>query len=326
MIVASYWAESRKKVRKGGKQITVRRHGWSDVDQEQAEAMAEARALDTLNRILAGDNLDRIEPKVAYNGAEGVPIREEILSRHGKEVITRNAYGAKCLNTPDVLIADVDFALEASLLFKTFTFLALFLPLFFAGWLLGHTRLGILFGVISLLFVSVLSNTIIKLKVKMAGGYVAQVKKRILTFLSKNADWNIRVYRTPCGVRLIVTHQNFQSSDTIVKNFFESVGADPLYVKMCEKQACFRARLTAKPWRIGIKTRMKPRPGVWPIRPERQKERSSWIELYEKKAANYAACNYIESLGSGKIHPKIGAIVNLHDEESKAMLSTISIA
>lgn len=46
---------------------------------------------------------------MAYNGAQGVPIREEVLERHGDTVITRNGYGAKCLNTPDVLFADVDF-------------------------------------------------------------------------------------------------------------------------------------------------------------------------------------------------------------------------
>lgn len=44
-----------------------------------------------------------------YNGAEGVPIREEIVEVHGTTIITRNAYGAGCLNTPDVLFVDLDF-------------------------------------------------------------------------------------------------------------------------------------------------------------------------------------------------------------------------
>ena len=35
--------------------------------------------------------LERREPKVAYNGALGVPIREEVLSRHNNAVITRNS-------------------------------------------------------------------------------------------------------------------------------------------------------------------------------------------------------------------------------------------
>jgi len=36
-----------------------------------------------------------------------VPIREEIVSRHGDTIITRNSYGARCLNTPNALFADI---------------------------------------------------------------------------------------------------------------------------------------------------------------------------------------------------------------------------
>jgi hypothetical protein len=57
---------------------------------------------------MAGRPLIPREPKVPYNGAVGVPIREEILARYGAAVITRNSHGARCLNTPDILFADVD--------------------------------------------------------------------------------------------------------------------------------------------------------------------------------------------------------------------------
>jgi len=57
--------------------------------------------------VLSGEKLIRREPKIPYKGAAGVPIREEIVSRHGETIITRNAYGARCLNTPNVLFADV---------------------------------------------------------------------------------------------------------------------------------------------------------------------------------------------------------------------------
>ena len=36
-------------------------------------------------------------------GGIGLPIREEVLARNGDDVITRNSYGARCLNEPDVL-------------------------------------------------------------------------------------------------------------------------------------------------------------------------------------------------------------------------------
>ena len=113
MLVPEFWAEGRAhKPREGrnGRQVTVRRWGWSDDSQEAAQQHADQRAQDALGRVLAGDGrVKRREPKVPYNGAEGVPIREEIVARHGDTIITRNSYGALCLNTPNVLFADVDF-------------------------------------------------------------------------------------------------------------------------------------------------------------------------------------------------------------------------
>jgi hypothetical protein len=37
-----------------------------------------------------------------------MPIREEVVAQHGETAITRNAYGSLCLNTPNMLFADVD--------------------------------------------------------------------------------------------------------------------------------------------------------------------------------------------------------------------------
>ncbi len=110
MIVPDHWAEARRQHREPGRQVTVRRFGWSATSAEAAQAMADQRAEEALRRLLAGEKLARREPKVPYNGAAGVPIREEVLARHGEEVVTRNAYGARCLNSPAALFADVDFA------------------------------------------------------------------------------------------------------------------------------------------------------------------------------------------------------------------------
>ena len=51
----------------------------------------------------------RREARVAYNGSNGVPIREEVFAKHDDIIITRNLYGSLCLNTPNVLFADIDF-------------------------------------------------------------------------------------------------------------------------------------------------------------------------------------------------------------------------
>ncbi len=79
--------------RRKNRQITVRRFGWSDVSQAEAQAHAERRAQDALDGLRDGEQLARREPKVAYNGADGVPIREEIVARHDDVLITRNGYG-----------------------------------------------------------------------------------------------------------------------------------------------------------------------------------------------------------------------------------------
>ena len=100
MIVPRFWAEGRLQVRDAQRQVTVRRFGWSDESEAAAQAHADARTREALERILAGESLPRRDHKVPYNGAEGLPIREEILERHGEAVITRNTYGSRCLNTP----------------------------------------------------------------------------------------------------------------------------------------------------------------------------------------------------------------------------------
>ena len=64
-----------------------------------------------------------------------------------------------------------------------------------------------------------------------------------------------------------------------------------MYRLMCQKQACFRARVSPKPWRIGIDQRLKPRPGVWPIDPARLPERRAWVAAYDRAVATKAAEN-----------------------------------
>ena len=87
---------------------------------------------------------------------------------------------------------------------------------------------------------------------------------------------------------------------------------------MCKNQRCFRARLSAKPWRAGLATHMRPRPGVWPIRSEMLPVRVKWIQEYELVASNFAACRYQESLGNNVVDPAVQPVMDLHDAMSKA--------
>lgn len=87
---------------------------------------------------------------------------------------------------------------------------------------------------------------------------------------------------------------------------------------MCLNQHCFRARVSAKPWRIGIGDHIRPRPGTWPVSPERLPERRAWLERYDHAAAGFAACRFIESLGKGASVPAAQAVRQLHDELCRA--------
>lgn len=326
MIVPDHWAEASRRHRAGGKQITVRRFGWSETSGAEALAMAEQRAELALQRMLAGAKLAKRELKLAYNGSDGVPIREEVLARHGEEVITRNAYGAHCLNTPCALFADIDFASAPSAprRIASFVLIAL-LPvaagLWWASWGIGLAALAA-----ALLVAGPGLQATGRLWRRLAGGDEAHVRRRIDKFVAAHPDWNLRLYRSPAGLRVLATHRPFEAGEAAVQEFFHAVSADPVYVRMCVNQRCFRARLTAKPWRIGIAAHMRPRPGVWPVSAARMDERASWIAHYENQARGYAACRFIAAVGSGAVHPRLASVVSLHDRESRAGHTRLPIA
>ena len=116
----------------------------------------------------------------------------------------------------------------------------------------------------------------------------------------------------------MATHRLFTPGDPQVKAFFDAVGVDKVYQAMCLNQQCFRARLTPKPWRIGIAAHLKPRPGVWPVAAESRLLRDAWIANYEAASRGYAL-PFIEALGTGAVHIDIDTVRRLHDEASRAL-------
>jgi hypothetical protein len=317
MIVPDHWAEARRHHRAGKRRITVRRFGWSTASPADATAMAEQRAQEALDRLIAGENLPRREPKVPYNGAEGVPIREEVVVRHGDDVITRNAYGARCLNSPDALFADVDFQPSTGLRPLLGTLAVLVLASTGIGVSAASWRLALILVAASVILCAPLAKILLKLATAAQGGAEALARRRLGRFLQRNPEWSVRVYRTPGGLRLLATHRPFDPGDPQVEAFFRAVATDPIYARMCRRQNCFRARLTAKPWRIGIASHLRPRPGIWPVAPSRMPLRTSWVAAYEARASQFASCRYVDTQGSGVVHHRIQSVVDLHDRESR---------
>ena len=318
MIVPEYWAEARLQHRSHRKSITVRRFGWSDDSLDAAQAHADARANEALERIRDGEPLHRREPKVAYNGAEGVPIREEIVQRHGSSIVSRNSYGALCLNTPDVLFADVDFQDGAGGRLAGIVTLLLAAAAIGVGLFLQSAGWGAAAVVAALILGSPVTGFIHRRRTERLGGVEAIARERVAAFVAAHPDWHLRVYRTPAGLRVLAMHRRFDPAGDEAAALFEALGTDPLYARMCRRQHCFRARVSPKPWRIGIGGHLRPRLGIWPVSPERLPGRQRWIEEYERAAHGHAACRFLEALGSGTVDAAAERVMQLHDELCRA--------
>lgn len=320
MIVPQYWAEASLKKRINGRQVTVKRFGWSDVSETEAQQHADNRAVAAMAELESGKKIRPRESKVAYNGADGIPIREEIVEQHNDCVITRNSYGALCLNTPDVLFADVDFEFEqgfSSLLFSTFITVAIITGFLF-DWLNISGNVLVAVIVAAIILSVILATLLSKLLLWMAGGVEKRAKNRIYKFAKKHPDWHLRLYRTPAGYRVLVMHKTFDPTSEETWHFFTALKSDPIYMQMCKNQRCFRARISPKPWRIGVETHIKPRRAAWPINPDKMPERIKWVADYEKAAHKYASCQFEEKLGSSTVNSKAEYVRSLHDKYSNA--------
>jgi hypothetical protein len=321
MIIPKYWAEARLQHRERKRQITVRRFGWSDVGEAEAQAHADVRTREAMDRVLAGDKLPRRERRVAYNGAEGMPIREEIVDRAGDSVITRNGYGALCLNTPNVLFADIDFATHSRprhvLASMIFVFAASTIAMI-AGLHFSVAPSLIVAFFASLLLGIPLPSVLRRMSTALRGGHEQVAIRRVRRFVAAHPGWCVRVYRTPAGLRLLALHRLFDPREPEVKACFDALGVDPMYARMCFNQNCFRARISPKPWRMGLPRIRPPYSAVW--RPEHAElsARREWIEVYEREAKAYAACRSLETLGNAPSDPAAEAVQQLHDAFCRA--------
>ncbi len=316
MIIPKYWAEARLQHRERKRQVTVRRFGWSDVSEADAQVHAEARAREAFDRALSGEPLLRRERRVAYNGADGVPIREEVVDRDGETVITRNSYGALCLNTPNVLFADIDFERRVGvrLMLITMVMLAV-IAVSVLVWGM-HFRIGgsIVIGAIAgLVFGAPLAHGLRRGLTSLQGGDERVTLRRVRAFVGKHPEWHLRVYRTPAGLRLLAMHRVFDPRDPQVTACFDALGVDRVYARMCRNQNCFRARVSPKPWRMGMPRMRAPYAATW--RPEHAElpARREWIANYEQAAMGFASCRFIETIGHARTDAAAAAVQALHD-------------
>ena len=286
------------------------------VSQDEAQALAETRAQDVLAQLLEGASLQRRVRRVGYNGSEGVPIREEVLARHGDDVVTRSSYGAHCLNTPRALFVDIDFGTGPALPNVLGLVLIAIVVIASLTGVLEHHWLAV---ILVLLVLYLLVRALQRASVSLRGGEQTRAVRGARRWVARRPRSNLRLYRTTAGLRVIATHALLEPTDIATTKVFGALGVDQIYAAMCRNQNCFRARLTAKPWRIGIERHIKPRRRAWPLPPEALAERQPWIDQYERSSEDYAACSFLETVGDGFIHPEVRSTLRLHDELSGAM-------
>lgn len=326
MQIPNHWAEGRAQRRQGGRQLTVRRWGWSDDSQEVAQQHANERAEAALEQMWAkpGAAVKR-EPRVAYNGAEGVPIREQVLSRHGPCVITRNAYGAQCLNSPDLFIADIDHP-DTRLGWRA-TLVGLMLATAVGLLLrsLGHGAWSWPMAGLVLVVSPSLIEWLWNRRPGVREGPLLRGVHRVRQFCAAHPDWRVRLYATPAGLRLLATHAPLEPTSNDVQQAFVELGTDRQYALMCRRQACFRARLTGKPWRMDLPGHAPGHRVAWPHSPSQATRRAAWQAEYDLRSARFAACRFLAEIGEAPADDRLTAAVLLHDERCKA-LTDLSLA
>ncbi len=316
MIIPRYWAEASLAIMLDGRKQTYRRFGWSDMSEADARLAAETRVKEAAQLAKMGEKVRRIDHKVAYNGAEGLPIREEVIKTFNDIVLSRNSYGALCLNTPDVAFADVDINDGASLLGCA---LSLFMIAAAVAFVIYSSPLieplPAVAAAISALVVFHLIKKYIVSRLLLTPE--ERSLNKIRKFSKENPDWRLRVYKTPHGYRVMVMHACFAPDSLEIHHFFEAIGTDRYYAKMCKNQKCFRARVSPKPWRMGIE-RIKSGSGVWPVKSKWLRSRQQWVRQYEYESRKFSSCTYVESLGAQKLDIKAERVRAIHDEYSQA--------
>jgi hypothetical protein len=254
---------------------------WSFTSVEEAQRLANEAAQQLAARISEGNF-----PPHHQNYYPGRPFREQILReiKNANDeiigVVTRNSYGCLVLNTPRVMFVDVDLPepkAHSVGLFKK------------------------LFG----------KPETTQPQNNLQDAAVAKAE----AWARSNANWSWRIYRTRAGLRLLATHALFDPETAVSNGVFEALGADPLYRQLCKSQKCFRARLTPKPWRCGVRRK----PERWPWLDKKSEAKfQKWQVQYQSESESWATCELIRVVGDTRIQSDVQQIVTIHDEATRA--------
>ncbi|MEM1059929.1 MAG: hypothetical protein AAGK14_11830, partial [Verrucomicrobiota bacterium] len=194
----------------------LRAHGWSDENMEAAQVMAGERLAKLEEQAKAGTLPSA--PSSVYYHVERPPreeLIEEIPAAEGDAaagIVSRNCYGSLVLNTAGFAMVDIDCDVSPGV-FDFFKTL-------FGG--------------------------------KGAKQQAEESLRRKVDEWMLLSKRNGRLYRTAGGYRLLLTDRPEDPASDAFQRSMDDLGADPLFRQLCRGQESFRARLTPKPWRMGL--------------------------------------------------------------------------
>jgi len=272
-----FWSRAvAKAVDPDGEEVFRSSTGYSNVSIEAAFRMAEERAKKNVRYWEAPSTFDN----GYYVTDSERPIREEAIEQFSENdqtyaVISRNSYGCLVLNTTDVLFADIDKP-TPKLIISLFSYIT---------GLFGGNPVGEM-------------------------DFETRLIKNIERLVQADSQMGLRVYRTLLGYRVVLTNQTVLASESKSIQLLKDLGSDKLYVSLCRSQDCYRARLTPKAWRCGVE---KPLIRFPFSSPEIEQQYRNWEQRYEAVASKFATCSLVGEFGSTQIHPRVAAVLKLHD-------------
>lgn len=262
--------------------------GSSNLSQADAERDADER----LAALIAAGGPGRMD-RLWYYPDRRLPEAVVREIHDGDEligVITRNRYGAEVLNTDALFITDVDLPepqRERPVRDQRGTSLL--------GRLLGRGR-------------SADSGTAPEPEPAPLMDEAAELQ-RIDAVARSRPDLGFSVYRTRAGLRVLVTGAATAPDSADARELMEAMGSDGLYVLLCRVQRTYRARLTPKPWRLGIEAMQSGQQWQTPGVPQHEE----WAGRYRAASAGHAVCRLIGRTGAAP-SAREQLLIDAHDE------------
>jgi hypothetical protein len=250
-------------------------YGWSDRNEAEARAMAQQRLHRVLTRAKSGP-LEKYDYRTSSDGLLREPVLRSFTAAEAPPyaLITRNRMGCLVLNTDDVVFVDVD----------------------------------------------VPPPPVPGLWARLRGQKAATQADAEVAYLRILHTWihahgaGMRVYRTAGGLRYLLTTARLSAAAPATQEFLTTLRADPQYRALCQRQNCFRARLTPKPWRCGLHDMQLKFPVPEANRAKIEAAETRWLAEYDLCAARYRTCELLETIGPDARDERITAIIALHDE------------